>query len=194
MVTLRQMETHAGLDALIPAAPSRRRSKISWACSSATAPRSAEACGAAWASPTSSLAFLAMDSYVELHEGGIVPLERFVNMPYDKDILVRHYRQEAPRRVRVPGRAQAAHRPPHAQLHGGEARRRIPRDGGRSSRVVPCFCATTRASLPMASPRQAPQRSPSMPREASAFPGTCGAAPSTAAHLRPCSCAAPCLR
>ena len=34
-------------------------------------------------------AFLAMDSYVELHEGGIVPLERFVNMPYDKDILVR---------------------------------------------------------------------------------------------------------
>ena len=26
-------------------------------------------------------AFLAMDSYVELHEGGIVPLERFVNMP-----------------------------------------------------------------------------------------------------------------
>ena len=34
-------------------------------------------------------AFLAMDSYVELHEGGIVPLERFVSMPYDKDILVR---------------------------------------------------------------------------------------------------------
>ena len=33
--------------------------------------------------------FLAMDSYVELYKGGIVPLEEFARMPYDKDILVR---------------------------------------------------------------------------------------------------------
>ena len=33
--------------------------------------------------------FLAMDSYVELFEGGVVPLETFVSMKYDKDVLVR---------------------------------------------------------------------------------------------------------
>lgn len=33
--------------------------------------------------------FLAMDSFVELHRGGIVSLEEFVRMKYDSDILVR---------------------------------------------------------------------------------------------------------
>lgn len=33
--------------------------------------------------------FLAMDSSVELFNGGVVPLEEFVRMPYDNDILVR---------------------------------------------------------------------------------------------------------
>ena len=32
--------------------------------------------------------FMAMDSYVELHKGGIVPLEEFVSMTYDNDIVV----------------------------------------------------------------------------------------------------------
>lgn len=32
---------------------------------------------------------LVMDSYVELYKGGIVPVADFVNMPYDRDILVR---------------------------------------------------------------------------------------------------------
>ena len=32
---------------------------------------------------------LVMDSYVELYKGGIVPLADFLNMPYDRDILVR---------------------------------------------------------------------------------------------------------
>ncbi|MBS6646360.1 MAG: FAD binding domain-containing protein [Clostridiaceae bacterium] len=32
---------------------------------------------------------LALDSYVELHKGGIVSLKNFVSMPYDNDILVR---------------------------------------------------------------------------------------------------------
>lgn len=34
-------------------------------------------------------AFLAFDSYVELYKGGVVPLETFVNMEKDRDILVR---------------------------------------------------------------------------------------------------------
>lgn len=33
-------------------------------------------------------ALLSLDSYVELHKGGIVPLKKFVDMPYDNDILV----------------------------------------------------------------------------------------------------------
>ena len=33
--------------------------------------------------------FLAMDAYVELYRGGIVPLETFANMEKDRDILVR---------------------------------------------------------------------------------------------------------
>lgn len=34
-------------------------------------------------------AFLAMETSVELYRGGIVPLEEFAKMPYDRDILVR---------------------------------------------------------------------------------------------------------
>ena len=33
-------------------------------------------------------AFLALETYVEMHEGGMIPLEKFAKMPYDKDILV----------------------------------------------------------------------------------------------------------
>lgn len=34
-------------------------------------------------------AFLALDAYVELYQGGIIPLSEFAQMPYDNDILVR---------------------------------------------------------------------------------------------------------
>ena len=33
--------------------------------------------------------FLAMDSYVELYKGGVIPLKEYAKMPYDRDILVR---------------------------------------------------------------------------------------------------------
>ena len=33
--------------------------------------------------------FLAMDSYVELYRGGIIPFREYAKMPYDRDILVR---------------------------------------------------------------------------------------------------------
>lgn len=33
--------------------------------------------------------FLALDSYVELHKGGILPLQEFAKMDYNRDILVR---------------------------------------------------------------------------------------------------------
>lgn len=43
--------------------------------------------------------FLAMDTYVELYKGGIVPLEQFAAMKPDKDILVRLIVKKAPCRI-----------------------------------------------------------------------------------------------
>lgn len=88
MVTLRQMETHTGLNAY-----SRGAIKAAFQDIVGVQFRNGATLGGSlWRRMGFSdivTAFLAMDSYVELHEGGIVPLERFVNMPYDKDILVR---------------------------------------------------------------------------------------------------------
>ena len=88
MVTLRQMETHTGLNAY-----SRDAIKAAFQDIVGVQFRNGATLGGSlWRRMGFSdivTAFLAMDSYVELHEGGIVPLERFVNMPYDKDILVR---------------------------------------------------------------------------------------------------------
>ena len=43
--------------------------------------------------------FLAMDSYVELYKGGIVPLEQFAKMKKDSDILVRLVVKKTPCKV-----------------------------------------------------------------------------------------------
>ena len=43
--------------------------------------------------------FLAMDSYVELYKGGILPLEQFARMKKDNDILVRLIVKKAPCKV-----------------------------------------------------------------------------------------------
>ena len=43
--------------------------------------------------------FLALDTYVELYKGGIVPLEQFVNMKPDNDILVRVIVKKTPCKV-----------------------------------------------------------------------------------------------
>lgn len=34
-------------------------------------------------------ALLALDTYVELHKGGLAPLEEYISMPYDRDIVVK---------------------------------------------------------------------------------------------------------
>lgn len=39
---------------------------------------------------------LAMDTYVELYKGGIIPLEQFAKMKYDRDILVRIIIKKSP--------------------------------------------------------------------------------------------------
>ncbi|MEE1036872.1 MAG: FAD binding domain-containing protein, partial [Oscillospiraceae bacterium] len=43
--------------------------------------------------------FLALDSYVELYKGGIIPLEQFAKMKKDNDILVRLIVKKSPCRV-----------------------------------------------------------------------------------------------
>ena len=43
--------------------------------------------------------FLALDSYVELYKGGIIPLEQFANMKKDNDILVRLIVKKTPCKV-----------------------------------------------------------------------------------------------
>ena len=43
--------------------------------------------------------FLAMDSYVELYKGGIIPLEQFAGMKKDDDILVRLIVKKTPCRI-----------------------------------------------------------------------------------------------
>lgn len=43
--------------------------------------------------------FLALDSYVELYKGGIIPLETFAKMKYDNDILVRIIVKKTPCKI-----------------------------------------------------------------------------------------------
>ena len=43
--------------------------------------------------------FLALDSYVELYKGGIIPLEQFAKMKKDNDILVRLIVKKTPCKV-----------------------------------------------------------------------------------------------
>ena len=88
MTTLRQLETHPGL--------------AEYSCGAVEAAfkdivgvqfrNGATVGGSLWRRMGFSdivTVFLAMDSYVELYEGGVVSLEKFVSMKYDKDILVR---------------------------------------------------------------------------------------------------------
>ena len=88
MVTLRQIETHPGLDAYTCGA-------VKAACKDIVGVQfrnGATVGGSLWRRMGFSdilTVFMAMDSFVELHKGGIVPLSEFAAMPYDNDILVR---------------------------------------------------------------------------------------------------------
>ena len=88
MVTLRQMEKHPGL-----AAYSRGAVEAAFKDIVGVQFRNGATLGGSlWRRMGFSdilTVFLAMDSYVELYKGGIVPLEEFSRMPYDKDVLVR---------------------------------------------------------------------------------------------------------
>ncbi len=88
MVTLRQIEKHPGLAAYSCGAAETALKDIV----GVQFRNGATLGGSLWRRMGFSdvlTLFIAMDSYVELHKGGIVPLEEFAGMRPDNDILVR---------------------------------------------------------------------------------------------------------
>lgn len=88
MVTLRQLELHGGLNTYAQGAVREAVKDIV----GVQFRNMATVGGSVWGRFGFSdvlTVLLAMDTYVELYQGGIVPLEQFVSMPKDNDILVR---------------------------------------------------------------------------------------------------------
>lgn len=88
MVSLRQLELHAGFTAYSEGANKETLRHIVGVQFRNLATVGGSVFGRFGFSDVLTL-LLVMDSYVELYKGGIVPLADFVNMPYDRDILVR---------------------------------------------------------------------------------------------------------
>ena len=88
MVSLRQLELHAGFTAYSEGANKEALRHIVGVQFRNLATVGGSVFGRFGFSDVLTL-LLVMDSYVELYKGGIVPLADFVNMPYDRDILVR---------------------------------------------------------------------------------------------------------
>lgn len=88
MVTLRQLEQHPGLNAYTQGAVAQAVKDII----GVQFRNMATVGGSLWGRFGFSdvlTVFLAMDSFVELYKGGIVPLEEFASRKHDNDILVR---------------------------------------------------------------------------------------------------------
>ncbi|MGM9550340.1 MAG: FAD binding domain-containing protein [Faecousia sp.] len=88
MVTLRQLEQHAGLNAYTRGAAAAAVKDIVGVQFRNLATVGGSLWGRFGFSDVLTV-FLAMDCAVELYKGGIVPLEQFASMKHDRDILVR---------------------------------------------------------------------------------------------------------
>lgn len=88
MATLRQMEEHAGLNAYTCGAVKEAMQHIVGVQFRNLATVGGSVYGRFGFSDVISL-LMVTDCYVEMYKGGIIPLAEFVNMPYDRDILVR---------------------------------------------------------------------------------------------------------
>ena len=98
MVTLRDLETHRGLNAYTGNAVAAAVRDIV----GVQFRNMATVGGSIWGRFGFSdvlTVFLALDTYVELYKGGIVPLEQFAAMKKDNDILVRLIVKKSPCRV-----------------------------------------------------------------------------------------------
>lgn len=88
MVTLRQLETHEGLNAYTNGCVAKAVQDIVGVQFRNGATLGGSLFGRFGFSDVMTI-FLAMDAYVEMFKGGIIPLAEFVNKPYDRDVLVR---------------------------------------------------------------------------------------------------------
>ena len=88
MVTLRQLEQHTGLNRYCGNAVKDALESIVGVQFRNMATVGGSIWGRFGFSDVLSV-FLAMDSYVELYHGGVIPLEAFAAMKYDRDLLVR---------------------------------------------------------------------------------------------------------
>ena len=98
MATLRDMEMHAGLNTYSDSAVANAVKDIV----GVQFRNMATVGGSIWGRFGFSdvlTVFLAMDSYVELYKGGIIPLEQFSKMKKDNDILVRLIVKKTPCKV-----------------------------------------------------------------------------------------------
>ncbi|MCQ2359072.1 MAG: FAD binding domain-containing protein [Phascolarctobacterium sp.] len=88
MVTLRQLETHEGLNAYTNGCVAKAVQDIVGVQFRNGATLGGSIFGRFGFSDVMTI-FLAMDAYVEMFKGGIIPLSEFVKKPYDRDVLVR---------------------------------------------------------------------------------------------------------
>ena len=98
MATLRDIEMHAGLNAYTSGAVANAVKDIVGVQFRNMAPVGGSIWGRFGFSDVLTV-FLALDSYVELYKGGIVPLEEFAKMKKDNDILVRLIVKKTPCKV-----------------------------------------------------------------------------------------------
>jgi len=97
MVTLRQLEKHAGLSAYTQGAMAKAVQDIV----GVQFRNLATIGGSIWSRFGFSdvlTVFLSMDAWVELYKGGVMPLEHFAQMKYDSDILLRLIVKKTPGR------------------------------------------------------------------------------------------------
>ena len=97
MVTLRQLELHKGLNDYTQGAMAQSVQDIVGVQFRNLATLGGSLWGRFGFSDVLTM-FLAMDTWVELYKGGILPLERFASMKHDRDILVRVIVKKAPGR------------------------------------------------------------------------------------------------
>ena len=98
MVTLRDLETHKGLNSYANGAVAHAVQDIVGVQFRNLATVGGSIWGRFGFSDVLTV-FLAMDTYVELYKGGIIPLEQFNNMKKDNDILVRIIVKKTPCKV-----------------------------------------------------------------------------------------------
>lgn len=113
--------------------------------------------------------FLAMDTYVELYKGGIIPLEQFCAMPADRDVLVRLIVKKTPCKVAYTAmrnqrtdfpvltcavaclngeyRASVGARPTRAQLYRDEKKLMDTAEGAKAFAAYVAETATTGSNL-----------------------------------------------